>query len=172
VGCGFGHFVRWAADASWDAFGCDADPWAVERSEAPGRVVASLSDVKPPFDLVTLWDVLEHVAAPTSFAASLRPLIRPGGRLLVSSPNFAALQLRWAMLRRSDARFTAVLRPDEHVVQFTAQGLQCTLERAGYESVTLLDPPLSRPLPSAVDWLVRRTGRVRRGLFVEARVAA
>src|SRR5205807_4453781 len=126
-GCGFGHFVRWACEHGWDAWGYEPDPWARERTEARGRVVATMDELSPPFALITLWDVLEHITEPIDYAHSLLPWLSPGGRLLVSSPNFAAMKLRWPLLRRSPERFNAVLKPFEHVVQFTEIGIRLTL---------------------------------------------
>ena len=167
VGCGFGHFVRWAVEHGWDGFGSDFDPWARQRSVVPDRVRADPADFTGTFDVVTLWDVLEHVREPIEFAAGLRPRLRPGGRLLVGSPNFAALQLRWPLLRRDPARFHDLVRPEEHVVQFTEAGITLTLERAGYRGVRVLRPPMARRSGAAQDWLVRRLPQLRRGLFAE-----
>jgi 2-polyprenyl-3-methyl-5-hydroxy-6-metoxy-1,4-benzoquinol methylase len=168
VGCGFGHFVRWALDNGWDAWGWDSDPWAVESTVVPGRVVVSRDELDPPFDVVTLWDVLEHVTDPVAFASSLRDLLGPGGRLFVCSPNFEALRLRWWWLRRDPARFNALVRPDEHPLQFTETGIRLVLERAGYERIELLRPPLANHSVAPLDWAVRRWPALRVGLFANA----
>ena len=168
VGCGFGHFVRWATDHGWDAWGADFDPWARERTVVPGRVRADVSEFDDPFDVVTLWDVLEHVCNPIDFAAGLRGRLVSGGRLLVGSPNFDALKLRWPLLRRDPARFHDLVRPEEHVVQFTEAGLMMALERAGYGRARALRPPMARRSGAALNRLVRRFPQLRRGLFVEA----
>jgi SAM-dependent methyltransferase len=168
VGCGFGHFVRWAGEHGWDAWGVDFDPWARERTVAPGRVHADVAEFGEPFDVVTLWDVLEHVADPIAFAASVRGCLRPGGRVLAGSPNFDALKLRWPFLRRDPDRFRELVRPEEHVVQFTEAGLSLALERAGYGRPRPLRPPLARRSRTAENWMARRFPQLRRGLFVEA----
>ena len=168
VGCGFGHFVRWAVDHGWDAFGTDFDAWARERTVVPGRVRAHHDELDGVFDVVTLWDVLEHVRNPIEFAAGLRHRLRPGGRLIVGSPNFAALKARWPLLRLDAARFNDLVRPEEHVVQFTEAGMLLTLERAGYQRPRVLRPPMARRSNRAANWLVRRVPQLRRGLFAEA----
>ncbi len=166
VGAGFGHFVRWALDHGWDAWGCEPDPWARERSVAAGRVVADLDDIRPPFDVITLWDVLEHSADPVPLASSLRPLLRSGGRIVVDSPNFAAMKLRWWWLRRDPQRFRDVIRPHEHVTQFSEAGVHRTLARAGFTELTTLHPPLSHGESRLLDTLVRLVPALRQGLFV------
>ena len=165
VGCGFGHFLLWASERGWDAVGVEPDAWARERTVAPGRVVADLADAGADADLLTLWDVLEHVADPIAMATSLRALLRPGGRLLVCSPDFRAVKLRWPLARRDPQRFHALVRPDEHAVQFTPRGLALTLSRAGYAPVTALHPPLSRRA-GALAALAGHIPGLRRGLFV------
>jgi SAM-dependent methyltransferase len=165
IGCGFGHFVAWAADHGWDAWGVDDDVWARQRSRAPGRTVAGLDELDGEFDLATLWDVLEHVPDPVEFAASVARRVRRGGRVVAGSPNFAALRLRWPLLRLDPRRFSDVVRPDEHLVQFTIAGLCRTLERAGLERVAPLELPLSRELPEPLAAVARRTPALRRGIF-------
>ena len=165
VGCGFGHFVAWASARGWDAWGVDDDVWAQQRSKAPGRTVPTLADLEGQFDVATLWDVLEHVERPAAFLAELADRVRPGGRIFVGVPNFAALRLRWPLLRLDGRRFSDVVRPDEHVVQFTGKGLTLTLERAGLRDVELVDVPLSRSAPPVAAEVIRRVPALRRGIF-------
>jgi hypothetical protein len=166
VGAGFGHFVRWALKNCWDAWGSEPDPWARQRSVAAGRVVADLDDIRPPFDVITLWDVLEHSTNPVGLASSLRPLLRSGGRIVVDSPNFAAMKLRWWWLRRDPQRFRAVVRPHEHAIQFTETGLHRTLARAGFTEMTTLHPPLSHGDSRLLNSVARLVPPLRQGLFV------
>jgi SAM-dependent methyltransferase len=170
VGCGFGHFVRWAEDAGWDAWGYEPDQWSRDHAVCDSsQVVPTLADAPGPFDVITMWDVLEHSEDPLAFVRELAGHLAPGGRLVVCSPNFEALQRRWWWLRRSPDRFMALVRPHEHVTQFTASGLALVLERAGYASVSRVHPPLSRRGAPGLDHLVRRVPWLRTGLFVEAR---
>jgi SAM-dependent methyltransferase len=168
VGCGFGHFVQWAVEHGWDAWGIEPDPWARESSVVPRRVVKDAASLEGSFDVVSMWDVLEHTTDPIGLAASLRGLVCPGGRLFVCSPNFAAMKLRWPVLRHSPERFSQIVKPDEHAVQFTELGARLTLQRAGYERVEVLRPPLAnRPNP-VLDALVRWWPSLRQGLFLNA----
>ena len=168
VGCGFGHFVWWALEHGWDAWGTDSDPWAIEASVAPGRTAQDPGELEGSFDVITLWDVLEHTTRPIDLAASLRPRLHASGRLFVCSPNFAAMKLRWPLVRQSARRFNELVRPTEHVVQFTERGMTLTLERAGYEKVDVLRPPLASRSNRLLDAIVRRWPSLRKGLFVNA----
>lgn len=172
IGCGFGHFVKWANDNGWDAWGYDTDEWAIQRSEAPGRIVSVLTGIAERFDLLTMWDVLEHGPDPIDFAASLKPLLRPGGRILVGCPDFDSLKLRWEYYRLRPDQFTAMVRPHEHYSQFTQLGLRLTLERAGFERVATLRPPPSHRANHLVTLAVTRWPRLRIGQFAEGYMPA
>jgi SAM-dependent methyltransferase len=172
IGCGFGHYVRWAREAGWDAWGYEPDDWARHRTVAdPARIVAALDQLDGEFDVVTMWDVLEHSLEPVESARTLEKLLAPGGRLVVCSPNFEALQRRWWWLRLHPEHFTAFVRPHEHVTQFTPLGLELALTRAGYVDIARVQPPLSRAGVPGLDTVARHVPWLRQGLFVVARRA-
>lgn len=79
------------------------------------------------FDAVTLWHVLEHVATPASLLEAIWRVLRPGGALLVSVPNFDS----------PEARATGPgwfhLDVPRHLVHFTPETLDMTLRAAGFE---------------------------------------
>jgi SAM-dependent methyltransferase len=168
VGCGFGHFVRWAIDHGWDAWSAEQDPWAREAAVVAERIVEDPFDLDGDFDTITLWDVLEHTTRPVELAGALLSRLRPGGRLFVCSPNFAAMKLRWPFLRYSPARFNDVVRPLEHATQFTEIGIVRTLERAGLVGAHIVRPPLASRDRSVLNLLARRVPSLRRGLFASA----
>jgi 2-polyprenyl-3-methyl-5-hydroxy-6-metoxy-1,4-benzoquinol methylase len=168
IGCAFGHFVAWANDAGWDAWGVEPSEWAREQSVADkSRIVSSLDEIPGAVDQFTLWDVLEHVDDPVGFLRSLAARSSTGGSILVSSPNFAALKVRWPWLRLNSERFNDVVRPSEHVLQFTTNGVRVALERGGFEDVRFLRPPASRS-SFLVDAFIARVPVLRRGFFAVA----
>jgi SAM-dependent methyltransferase len=171
VGCGFGHFVAWAHERGWDAWGLEPDPWARESSVAPGRIVGEMGELDEPFDLITMFDVLEHVPDPVAEAEALRARLRPGGRLLVGCPSFASLRLVWRFLARDQERFLRWVRPHEHVSQFTAEGLRLVLVRAGFDRVEPLRPPLATQSNPVLDTAARRLPRLRPGMYASAHTA-
>lgn len=97
VGCGVGDALGWAADHGWEAHGVELDAEAVSIARARG-----LSNVRqgtldeqayPPefFDTITLYQALEHVYSPRATLVECRRILRPGGRVFVSLPNFASI---------------------------------------------------------------------------------
>lgn len=102
VGCGLGTFVQVALRSGFDAHGVELDARDAEmarrRLEAAGlpagRVVsgdgASLPFESGRFDLVTFFDVLEHVPHVGGVLDEAVRMLAPGGRLLIISPNYLA----------------------------------------------------------------------------------
>jgi SAM-dependent methyltransferase len=112
VGCATGFFVAAAAGAGFDVSGLDASRFAIERArrrcpEAAFQVGALETARFAPgsFDVITLWDVLEHVHAPRDALLRVCEWLSPAGLLFMSLPNSASLAARvlgprWVLLLR------------------------------------------------------------------------
>ncbi|MFO0278881.1 MAG: class I SAM-dependent methyltransferase [Planctomycetota bacterium] len=81
------------------------------------------------FDLVTLWDVIEHVPDPQALLRTIRGLIRPGGKLLLETQNIAS---RWARLL---GRRWHHFKHDEHLYHFTPATIRRLLADCGFETL-------------------------------------
>lgn len=107
VGCGLGFFVKavLTKKPGWSAVGYEISKQAVKfANEQNGMktVYAGLvQDSKLPnesFDIITLWDVIEHIPKPHSLLTYLHGLLKPGGILFLQTPNFP-IQLAKANLK-------------------------------------------------------------------------
>ncbi|GBF42874.1 methylase/methyltransferase [Leptospira ellinghausenii] len=107
VGCGLGFFVKavLTKKPGWTAVGYEISKQAVKfANEQNGMktVYAGLvQDSKLPkesFDIITLWDVIEHIPKPHSLLTYLHGLLKPGGVLFLQTPNFP-IQLAKANLK-------------------------------------------------------------------------
>ncbi len=93
VGCAFGGFLSWMPE-TWDRFGIDISSYAIEQGtpKHPKLHLASATlDTNPftgPFDVVTSFDVIEHVPHLDSVAASIRSLLKPGGLFVFVVPTY------------------------------------------------------------------------------------
>jgi len=97
VGCGTGHFLSWARACGWDVYGIDFDANAVRASTEvfglPHIEKKTLSDTitmhpeyAGSFDLVTFFDLFEHIDNHNEFAEQVKLLLRDGGYIAMSMP--------------------------------------------------------------------------------------
>lgn len=125
VGCATGDFIRAAGDR-WDLWGLDVSPHAIAAAKVKNpRVAQQLfagllggtadGDVLPaaaltaPFDAIVMWDVIEHLWDPRTIVARLVTQLRPGGALIVSTPDIGAVTARLMKGR------WAFMTPPEHL---------------------------------------------------------
>lgn len=86
-GAGVGSFVRAALDAGFDATGIEHS--AVARERARDRHgVALVEAARGTYDVVTMWDVIEHLRDPIGILTDLRARMRPGALLFVETGNW------------------------------------------------------------------------------------
>jgi 2-polyprenyl-3-methyl-5-hydroxy-6-metoxy-1,4-benzoquinol methylase len=117
LGCGNGAttaFVKAKRDVAW-AGGVEIMPEEAKAAEAVCDRVwcGSIEALRPEdeiarasLDLILCLDVLEHLADPWSVVRRLSPLLRPGGRLIVSIPNIRHSKFIWRLLTQGDFRYT------------------------------------------------------------------
>jgi 2-polyprenyl-3-methyl-5-hydroxy-6-metoxy-1,4-benzoquinol methylase len=146
VGAGLGYFIRTITQKSeWDAYGCEISTGAVRyatevlglRNMHCGR----LEDAGYPasfFDLVTLWDVIEHIPDPDLLLTSIAAVLKPGGNLFLHTPN-APFQLFKAKVKkaiRGERVEVHYLEARDHINLYSAAGIRRVLERCGFQNVS------------------------------------
>lgn len=173
VGCSWGYLSReMLARGNSSVVGMELDPELGERAREVCEQVL-IGDVEEQelafepesFDAVLCGDVIEHLRDPEAFLRRLRPLLRPGGRLVVSTPNVANWSNRLALLAGL-WRYTEVgIVAHTHFFLFTKRTLEETLASAGYE-IERFD--FTAPVPGgnrALEALAHAVGRLRPSLF-------
>jgi SAM-dependent methyltransferase len=157
VGCGFGFFLNEAQQRRWTAVGVEIAGEQAEwgRQRFGLEIVPNLDDERlgaGQFDVITMWDVIEHVADSESLLRRCRELLQPGGLLLVRTPNAEGLALRahwwsWPLLELY-WQLAYPANPWEHVYHFTPAFLQRLLQNNGFavRRFDLDEPWGSRPL--------------------------
>jgi SAM-dependent methyltransferase len=133
VGAYIGVFVEAAGAAGWRARGVEPSEWAVAEAQRRGLDVqagtlATADLCADSFDVVTLWDVIEHLADPAAELARARALLRPGGWLVVHTMDIDApiarlMGRRWPWLM------------EMHLYYFSAGTLGRMLAETGYDVV-------------------------------------
>ncbi|MDI6804613.1 MAG: class I SAM-dependent methyltransferase [Bacteroidota bacterium] len=100
IGCGVGYFIRTALNRGYTAEGVEFSEVAaaIGREQWNLQIVSGdfLSNqfVPESFDIVTLWQVLEHLRQPREVLLKVHSLLKPGGLLVIAVPNFASIQAK------------------------------------------------------------------------------
>ena len=179
IGCHLGMFLDVAKEAGWDVTGLEPSRWSVEQARERGHDVrhGTLDSVhfeEGTFDVVTMWDVVEHLSDPLTELRRMHRILRPDGLLAVSTmdvdalfPRLAARRWPWYM--------------QMHLVYFSRRTLHNMLTKAGYRVVEMTPhrrvvrlsylisriEPYCKPLYQALDFAVRRTGQGDRLVAVD-----
>lgn len=108
VGCGLGFFVRAVEQQkpNWQVSGYEmAEPavkFARETNQLENIFSGAVQNSNIPLnsvDVITLWDVIEHIPYPQPLLNYLCSILKPGGFLFLQTPNFP-IQLFKAKLKR------------------------------------------------------------------------
>ena len=140
VGCGRGDLVEKLHNLGWDAQGIDFDPEAIKAGQSVGRDVqlgnvGRLGEIAGPFDAVTLFHVIEHVFEPVTLLQNIHNVLRPGGLLVVVTPNLDSLNSRLF------GQYWRGLEPPRHLQVFNANSLSYAVDRAGFGHRVLHSSP-------------------------------
>jgi 2-polyprenyl-3-methyl-5-hydroxy-6-metoxy-1,4-benzoquinol methylase len=178
VGCSSGYLARPLAARGNTIVGIELDPDAARAAEefCEQVLVGDVETMELPlepgsFDVVLGGDVIEHLRNPAAALERLRPLLRPGGRVVVSTPNVANWAIRLSLLGGRFRYTDRGILDRSHTHLFTRATLAETLERAGYH-VQRID--FSVPVPGdsdLLDGLGKAVGRLRPPLFAYQFVA-
>jgi 2-polyprenyl-3-methyl-5-hydroxy-6-metoxy-1,4-benzoquinol methylase len=133
IGCGSGSFLALAQKRGWEPHGVEMSPGlssACERNLGTPVITGRFEDVKLPtgrFDVVTMWDVIEHVVDPGFCVRKVKELLRPGGLAVFCTPDEESILARAGLavykLTLSRYRYPAfALHPPYHTYFFSRKG--------------------------------------------------
>lgn len=132
VGCGKGFFLKIAHENDWETYGIDISKYSCRFARDKFNLNVSVSDIeniKSPekyFDVITLWDVLEHLRNPREELRKLNKLLKNGGMLFIETPNIDSIFYR--LYRRYWLGFNAF-----HLYYFSPRTLEEILQQSGFK---------------------------------------
>jgi len=136
VGAATGFFLDLARNRGWRTVGVEPSEFAVSVAKGKGLdvrqgIVEDLAIPDNSFDVITMWDVIEHVNAPRASLAAAFRLLRPGGVLAINTPDSGStlarlLGLRWHLVV-----------PPEHLVLFHQESLRRLLAESNFEVTSI-----------------------------------
>jgi len=131
VGCGNGSFLVHMRKLGWEVTGIEPDEEAISAAREKFGLEAfhgSLEEAKFPdghFDAITMNHVIEHVLDPIELLKECNRILRPGGTLVVVTPNINSLG------RYSFGEYWRGLEVPRHVFLFSPDAMKSCAERSG-----------------------------------------
>ena len=134
VGCGSGYFLDCAKEKGAICYGLeiadDIRQWVSRQLgiKVFSRPIEELaSDTK--FDVITMFDLIEHVERPAELLLHAHRLLKNGGHVFFYTPNFDSFGIK-VMQDQSN-----LISPAAHLLFFTSESLQYVLNKVGFQVV-------------------------------------
>ena len=134
VGAAAGHFMETALERGWDSYGVEISPFAVKyaREKLNIKTISNMSLIKKKFednffDVVTTWDVLEHLKNPLEVVGEVYRILKVEGMLFVFVPNFESVEV--SICKEKCDTIVA----DTHLIYFTPKTIKELLRKSGFD---------------------------------------
>jgi len=149
LGCSAGFFLKAAKENGWETIGIDIshDTAEIARKRYGLNVLTGILNegIFPAgyFDVVSMWDVVEHINDPVKTVAIINKILAPGGMLILSTPNIDGLFPKMAY--RMSGRMNDWLHPEppHHLFQFSKKTIAKLLETSGFKLLEIYDKRIS-----------------------------
>lgn len=136
VGTAGGSFLAAAKGRGWEVYGCEPNRWLADWGGKrygfkiiPGTIFDGKYE-KNFFDVVTLWDVIEHTPDPLSVLRESNRILKNGGLLVVNYPDIGSWIAR--LMGRKWLFLTSV-----HLFYFNRKTIKIALNRAGFKIIKI-----------------------------------
>lgn len=131
VGCGIGYFLEVAKERGWEVYGTEYTQDAVDICREKGIIMhkGALDTTNydlGSFDVVTSFEVIEHINNPQEELANFNALLRPSGIVYVTTPNFNALQRYYLK-----DKYNVICYP-EHLSYYTPKTIAHLFKQQGF----------------------------------------
>lgn len=140
IGCCSGDFIHEAQSKGFDVWGIDISRRTINQAKAlyglknvyPEKIedFSARRDI-PKFDVVTFFEVIEHIEAPYEFIQDAKKVLRPGGYMILSTPDRDCVRFGWHD------------HPPQHIFKWNERVLRQMLEKQGFDVVTVKREPMS-----------------------------
>ncbi|MBT9150322.1 MAG: putative S-adenosylmethionine-dependent methyltransferase [candidate division WS2 bacterium] len=161
IGCAEGALLKWAERCGYDTYGIDLSQFAINRlsRRTLSRTklfvanASSLPFVNNYFDIITCFDVLEHLETPQTALTEAHRCLKKGGMFIMSVPNINSRGLKW----KGDNWFG--YRDDTHLSLLSVVEWENLCQKSAFEIAsrfydTLWDSPYLKGIPSVIQHLI------------------
>jgi len=164
VGCGSGAFLATMRELGWDAVGVEFDKQAIKMAREHfglniyEGILEKASFSENEFDAITMNHVIEHLCDPITTLKECCRILKPGGKLVVKTPNIESLGARLF------GRAWLAWDPPRHLYILSPFALGNCVKRTRLQVVKLFTTPRTARGIWATSRLIRRNGMLPGGL--------
>jgi len=133
IGCSSGHFLKVAHDHGFDVYGIEPNPEMVRYASVElglpnisNGVLKGDEYTADFFDVITLWDVLEHVPDPHALLRNVFKLLKPEGWVFAYTENADSFNV---FVTGGDSE---MFTPDVHLRNYTPKTFRAEFDKAGF----------------------------------------
>ncbi len=146
IGCATGVFLDICKKNSWNSYGIDISKYATDYAKKKFKVKAEAGEVTKIknkvkfFDVVSMWDTIEHVENPSGTLKKVRKILKKDGILFISTINEKSLmnffahfiyKISFGLIKKP----ILLLHPEQHLTHFSEESLKDMLNRMGFEII-------------------------------------
>ncbi len=141
VGCGTGHFLRAARQRGFEVAGIEparaSAKYAVEQFHVPvyEMDVFTIDLPEKRYDVITAWDVIEHISDPRRFLQRISRWLKPEGILALRFPSAAWQKIKGVILHQMLNSHWPSFGATMHLYFFSETTIAQMMQRAGMDMV-------------------------------------
>ena len=143
IGCGYGFFLEAARRGNWEVYGIDISKHAADYAQNKFSLNVShgtIEDARFPecfFDVITMWDLIEHLNDPRDFIQKVRQYVKQNGLIVIKTPNQDSLYTHLGDLiyKISAAKILFPILSQygySHLYRFSPMTIKSLLEQEGF----------------------------------------
>jgi 2-polyprenyl-3-methyl-5-hydroxy-6-metoxy-1,4-benzoquinol methylase len=163
IGCAYGYFLKLCDEMECETYGIDISKYAIKQAKKETKAKLFVHDVNKGlpmfsnnfFDLVTMFDVIEHLISPFLTLKEIYRVLKPRGRLVITTPNLNSIDRLIKKFFGKEEEWHGYY-DKTHLYLFTPSSLKFLVERSGFKIVKIETP--FHLLPRFIQKIVNKTG--------------
>jgi SAM-dependent methyltransferase len=150
IGCGPAEFLNECKKIGFSVLGADIAPRNVAAAQELYRIevveggAAEVANKYPnrKFDVISFFEIVEHLADPVVFFREAKKILKPGGFIVMSVPNSA----------RFGGLFEKEENPPNHLLRWRSTSLKNFLQKQDFEEIRITEQLISSEYPLVRGW--------------------
>jgi len=132
IGCGAGLYLDYLKNKGYSVEGIELSPWGYNIAKnklglkVHNDLIENLEPPKVKFDVITLYDVIEHTTNPNTFLQEIKKWLKKDGLMIINVPNIDS------KISKHAGKYWNKLSPPDHTLHFNEKSISYLLNKNGY----------------------------------------